>query len=753
MNFKILIFNCGVFLILALGTSCHIQKITDQFKYNLFDTDSIYEDRKWKLPSSTLALETEFLYPSPSKPIAGKYERFEIGIILPEPISVMVDEFLNNSNVQYPNPYNPEHINIEGFISNGKDTINSYGFYFKDYDRDLKKNNEWKDKPTDYNWRIRFAPTDTGKWTYSIKVTFPNSDIEPIYKSNIEFTCIEKSREGFITVDEDQRHFKFAQTDSAFFVVGQNLAWTDAPIFKGRWLNSDNNEFNFQNKDFHQRLFQMGYLDIIGYLSNVAKNSGNMVRLINSPDSYLFEWEERNVYGSSRNPEDQNFLRQKRAWELDQLFTAAEVNNIKLLFCLEFHGIFNYESNDYYNFSHNPYNHVKNGDVIERKMPQDFFGDDELIKDYKNKMRYFIARWGYSASLGIFQLMNEFDGWGIDSLDRTKQLHSIIKKDVSLQKDIMNWHREIGNYIHQIADRPIIVTNGLKSNTQPFDIPKARNFYFNEGMDMVIHNFYGNDRSVNYTMNQNAQKCLKLFNKPFLFTETGILTDASKNADPNDLESCSDVMFHNFAWSGAVMGSAGTSLNWWQPFDNSRRKNFNALNSFFEKIDFQSKKFIESDISTDNGITFYLCGNLQKLIKKTSMVEVYYVRTTKKDEFNTQEAFGWAHNLSNYWANLDTYRKCPDRNNHFVKVKCCTEDENQEPVTIDTNAYSIKLKGLKSKKMYTIKWYSTRGNGELIKTFTGTTTGSGTIQFNWPGTDHDYAFKLDELTIDSLEKK
>lgn len=754
MNFKTFLFPCSLIGLMLLANSCNVQKITNHTKY-IFDGDSVFENRSWKISSSNFNIETEFLYPTPSKAIAGKFERFEIGLVLPEQISAEVDEFLNNPDRKYPNPYDPEHINVEAFFSNGKDTLRSYGFYFMDYDRNLQTNNSWKEKFTDYNWRIRFAPPSTGNWNCDIKISFPNSDIQPIYKKNIRFKCVEKSRTGFITIADDHRHFKFVENDSSFFAIGQNISWTDAAFFKGRWLNGSNSEFNFKNKNFRDRLFSIGYMDLNGYMENVAKNHGNMVRVISWHDSYLFEWEERGVYGSNRNPQDANFLRQKRAWELDQLFSSAESNNIKLLFCLEFQGQYNYDWNGGKEVSYyqNPYNHVVKDGKIELKQPQDFYADPILREDYKKKLRYFIARWGYSASLGIFQLANEFDGWASDSTAIDKRLYDIIRVDAGLQKDLLDWHNHIGIYLDTIAYRPIIFTSGLMGNTRPTDIPKSRNFYMADGIDMVIHNQYGNDRSQNYIMNQNAQKYLKTFDKPFMFTETGIITDPTKNADPNDVDGCDDVMFHNFLWAGTVMGSAGGSLNWWQPFDNKRRENFVAAHSFFSKIDFQSKSYKEQDYWTDKGLGSYFCGNLKTLINRKGIAEVYYVRTSKKDKLKLQGAFGWAHNLTHYWANLESYTKCPDRNDQLIKVKCCGEDTNSVPVTIDTNIFKIKIKGLKPKTFFQINWYSTTGNGDLIKTLTLQANGSGVINLFWPGPDFDYAFKLEEIQVDVLEKK
>lgn len=743
-------------LIIAFACSCNVAR---KFNFNnrpvAINKDSIFVNRKFSFSNNdTSKIKIGFIDHRTDNIEIGRFEKLEIGLTLPEEIDQLVDEFLNNKNSTYLNPYDPDHINIEASFYNKKDTITGWGFYYKDYFRDKASNRSWKDKYTDYNWRIRFAPPDTGRWNCTIRIVFPNSTFDTLFKKNIQFNCIEGKKDGFIAIGDDKRHFKYAHNNESFFAIGQNIAWTDEAIFKGKWANGNSSEFYFENKDFTNRLFHVGYEDLNGFVKNAAENKGNMIRILSWHDSYLFEWEERGVYGSNRTENDQNFIRQKRSWELDQLFRTAEESDIKLLFCVEFPGQYSYDWNngDKHSFYYNPYNKVEKDGKIDAKLPTEFFEDRTLINDYKKKLRYFIARWGYSPSLGVLQLLNEFDGWSTDSTKTESEIRDVIMKDIDLQINTRNWHDEIGQYIHQIADRPMIVTSGLMISTKPTDIPFNRNFFNTKGMDMVTWNYYGNDRSVNYLMSISSQSILRKFDKPFLFTETGIITNPEKNADPSDLESCDDVMFHNFLWAGSAMGTPGTSLEWWQNFDNNRRKNFKALNAFYSTVDFNSNMYTETDRWNDGGTATYLCGNLKRLLKKNSLIEVYYVRSSKKNKNELQQAYGWTHNLSYYWANLSSYMNCPDRHNHMPYSKNCSEDEYTEPVVLNST-YTIQLKGLKPKKFYTVEWYATRGDGGKISTLQGQTNGSGMLKINWPGSDFDYAFKISELAVDTLEKK
>lgn len=733
-----------IFLIVI--TSC---RITNRMNNLNPKSEGVFENRKLSFSNNELSeIEVVFVEPNYEIAVVGQFEKLELGIKLPAKINELVDGFLNNFNATYLNPYDPDQINFEAIFKNERDSFKTFGFFYKEYERDMKTNNSWKDIYTDYNWRIRFAPPVIGSWTCDIQITFPNILPDTLIKKNIQFTCTEKGKKGFITVANDKRHFKFEGDDETFFPIGQNIPWTDEPFFKGYWLNPNTYGYSFPNKNIKDKLYVSGFIDINNFIENAANNKGNLIRIVSWQSSYLYEWEERGVYGSNRSANDQNFIRQKRAWELDRLFETAEIHDLKLLFCMEFQGQYNYFWNggDANSFYFNPYNKVENNRIITSKQPQDFFENRILIDAYKKKLRYFIARWGYSPSLGIFQLLSEFDGWSTDSTKESKRIDVMIKANIKLQKNINNWHNEIGNYLHTESYRPMIVTSGFMGNTKPTDLPNRRNFYNSSGIDMVVWNMYGNDRSINYEMYIEAKHFLAAFEKPFLYTETGIITNPVSNIDPGDLEGCDDVMFHNFTWAGSAMGCAGTNLEWWQQFDNKRRENYKALDVFYKSIDFSTVEYTDNDRWNDGGTALYICDrHPRRTLKKKSFIEVYYVRTKNiKQKNQVGQVFGWAHNLTNYWANLSSYMNCADRNNKYPQANNCDDDKYNEPIILNKIDHKIKIKGLKTNSNYEIQWYSTRGEGGIIFSSVIKTNGFGTISLVWPGTDFDYAFKMIE---------
>jgi len=693
------------------------------------------------LPKGSTAIKTEC------------FSKVEIGITLPEVLSNEIEKFLNNANISYPNPYDPDDINIEGYFYSNRDTVVRPGFYFKDYYRDLKANNSWKDKYTDYNWRIRFSPPDTGIWQCRIRINFPNSNIPEIACNPLTIYATEGTNEGFMQIASNNINFSRSRSNKNFMAIGQNIAWPEGPFFKGGWLNGGEAPYYFANKNFKKRLFNVGLMDIEDYVKNAAQNNANLIRIVSWQDSYLFEWEERGVYGSRRSEGDENFKRQKRAWELDQLFNTAESSNIMLLFCLEFHGQFCYDWNngDANSYKFNPYQVTESDGKKIKNLPVNFFSDPQLKEDYKKKLRYFMARWGHSTSLGVFQLLSEYDGWGSDSINIHNRLSSSIKKNPQVQMDIRNWHEEMGNYLHDIGGRPLIVTSGCTNNIMPQSLPPSRNIYYTSGIDLIISNVYQNVRSSSFIMFGDAKAATNKINKPYLFTETGLLTDPVKSADPNDIESCSDVTFHNFLWAAACFGNAGTSLEWWQIFDNERRKNFRSAYSFFNDIDFNTHTFSEKNAWSDKGTAIYLCGNLTKLVNKNSTVEAYYVCSSKKDK-GYHEVYGWTHNLSYYWSNLAIYMKCADRNDHLPVVGSCNFDKYSAPVKLDPSKTFIQIKKLKPKVKYNVLWYSTQGEGGVIQQNEIISKGNGTASIQWPGDEWDYAFRLIEVHNEMMIK-
>ena len=156
-----------------------------------------------------------------------KYERFELGVqVMPE-IQGQIDAFLNTGNpgTGKLNPYDPEQVKIKAEFTHGGTTYVRYGFYYKEY---KQKTNylDWDTLPRNpYTFRVRLAPPATGAWTFIIHLIVNNSAISQFNGSfNVQNG---NDNNGFLTIDNNLRRFKFQESGNVFFGIGENIANAD----------------------------------------------------------------------------------------------------------------------------------------------------------------------------------------------------------------------------------------------------------------------------------------------------------------------------------------------------------------------------------------------------------------------------------------------------------------------------------------------------------------------------------------------
>ena len=137
--------------------------------------------------SSFDSLKPAWFYPGEKMLIAKKFEKMEFGISLPQSLQEKIQAFFNESvraDVKL-NPFNRHDISIEvEFLKDERSIHVSHGFYYQEYFKDLE-HNTWITDTTSYNFRVRFAPPETGNYTARVVINVKNSD--PISRS-FDFT-------------------------------------------------------------------------------------------------------------------------------------------------------------------------------------------------------------------------------------------------------------------------------------------------------------------------------------------------------------------------------------------------------------------------------------------------------------------------------------------------------------------------------------------------------------------------------------
>jgi hypothetical protein len=654
-----------------------------------------------------------FIEPDEHIPNVGQFEKLEMGIQLPAATQTHVDNFLNS--VFDPlsiNPYDPDRINIEAVFTNGTTSLKQYGFFYKDYHRDLTDlygQAVWIPDTTNYQWRIRFAAPIQGRWNVDIKIFLYGNGIPAFSVNNITFNCLSSSNQGFLEIGQDNRHLRFSGTHNSFFALGQNIAWPERQSWRGGRPLA-----NFQ------QVYESGLLDVYDYIQNLADNGGNFVRIIATAQAFEIEWgNQPGVY------------RMEQAWELDYLFELCHEKGIYVLFNPDFQGKYRVDGGAS-GWNNNPYNSFPSVSTPEDLFSTGIFPTTE--KYFEQRMRYIFARWGYSTNLGIFQFFSEQENWdgfrdGVMEQNASKQLEMY-----NLQSDLADYLQ--GWYfgaIHLLsssyAQLPYLYDDFNTFDISTIDITAVNDYGRSKGISKEYYDDFYNGNTSSHGGN------FTLWDKPAVHAEMGLFQAGVDNeghplADAGDITFCNDVEFHNAIWSTSFFGTIGCGLNWWQ-WDNNgfRTQNFPAIRSFFNAQDFEGLTWNNAGHWADFSFTLF---NYYRHVK----IETFYIATQSNDH-----VMGWVHNATNYWGNI-VQNSCTDRYSNTMPLPPDDDHQWNIPQTIGgTDIGRVEAMNFGS---YTVQRYNTRGSGGFLgSSYTIHTDLFGRLQINWFAQVPDFAFRAD----------
>ncbi|HTD93002.1 MAG TPA: DUF5060 domain-containing protein, partial [Chitinophagaceae bacterium] len=464
----------------------------------------------------------------------------------------------------YTNPYDYDDIDVQGiFISPAgkKDTVD--GFFMQDYSLNTSSG---AIAPTGQGiFKIRYAPRETGTWKYSISVTNPLGNAMSTPQT---FECSESAAKGFIR--KNATNYLGFDDGSQYIPVGQNQAWQQNNI----------------------------YLDYKSWLQKLSDNKANTIRIWQAVWGFGIEW---------KNGTD-GYLglgkyKQSSAYYTDWLLDECRSKGIYIMFCLNHHGMVSSGVNP--NWPESPYNSINGGPCANT---WDFFINGTAKNLHKNRLRYTIARWGYSQSIMAWELFNEVD-W-TDNFTTYKDA-------------VKDWHIEMANYIrsHDVY-RHLVTTSyanpsydGNTWNSNAIDFTQTHNYVGSPNVESVLAS--ASDDYVNQ------------YHKPTLNGEFGI--DAGNislsTIDPNG------IYVHNSIWATAFSGAMGAGMSWW--WDNyidpqNLYRHYKPLSEFIASIPLLTGNYKKtqaittgggtSDLSLSPGVGFDVAGASSFTIDPTGAV-------------------------------------------------------------------------------------------------------------------------------------
>jgi hypothetical protein len=441
------------------------------------------------------------------RPVVGVYERVE----LTADVSATFD-----------NPFDPDDVAVDAQIETPDGRSLSVPGYFDVPCQMETDTNEHLRPSGPASWRIRFTPTVAGK--YRAVVRAGDRSGQAVCRP-ASFEAVPSKHPGFVRVAPASPNYFQFDNGQAYFPVGENVCWAHSskPV-----------------KDYQD------------WFRGLAGGGGNWARLWLATTEKGLEWSlpptpkrgSGHYLGLGRYSID-------NSWRLDQVLRLAEETGIRLMFCIGTFGEIK-QADDYFNANQwvsNPYNAANGGPCAK---PKDFFTNPTAQKLYQRRLRYLLARWGYSPNVFAWEFWNEYDapaGW-------VQQMAAFLKQ-------------------HDPNRHLVSTTYG---NDEVWKIREV---------DFTMTHHYGDCGGTtdfgelirDQTLTQRA------YAKPFFIAEFGIdWRTADSQYDPEG----KGQNLHNGLWAGMMAGGAGTPMLWyWDGYVHPKNLYgvFRPVARFVEAID------------------------------------------------------------------------------------------------------------------------------------------------------------------------
>lgn len=380
----------------------------------------------------------------------------------------------------------------------------------------------------DRDWKLRFAPVKAGEYQYDIKAK-KQSGVMNIQSGT--FTAIESDSPGFVRVSQRNPRFFEFDNGASYFPVGQNLCWVSPPT-SATWK---------------------------AYLEECEDARINWIRI------WMVSWVNTELVWTPRNNRYHGYERYdiNNARMLDDIFTEAEQRGIYIQLVINHHGQYSSQTNPIWN--ENPYNSANGGFL---RSPQEFFTSDTAKQHYHDRLRYLVARYGYSTSLLAWEYWNE--------VDLTSNYH---------YENVYAWHKEMSAFLEGIDPYKHLRSTSASNN--------FGGEYMIDGMHYIqSHNYRTN---IIGTTLETAKRAAERFpTSPHIHGE---LSYDYRGPNTQDREG---VILHNQLWSSVHSSDAGTAMTWW--WDNWIRPynlyhKFKTVAEYVEGIDWVEENLLPMEVS------------------------------------------------------------------------------------------------------------------------------------------------------------
>ena len=563
----------------------------------------------------------------------GQYKKLELGIKLNNEIEALIDEFIaaGKSDVAPRtnpslNPFDPDEIDVYAefyYQQNPVSWAGPYrqnGFFFEDFVRNQSDpdpvNWTWDKVQSDYRFRIRFAPRKQGIWKCRII-----AEVHGYWQystSFFTFNVTPSDGHDFVSVGPNKRFLKIGS--EPFFPVGMNL--TDPMCYidqNGTWdyPPDDLDPYNYGCIGFPDATYESGagnssggttsrlkvYTVFEQELEAFADAGANYFKMDIMPWFSDIEFEQICNY----------YNRMHIGWEVDNIVEKSEQEGlfihfntaIQYYFLKPDHLLWDWSAYGEAGLPEECDNNSDHGYCYNSDLgltdPKLFFSDYYAKDYYQKRLRYMIARWGYSTNISAFETINEINGTcGTKEVyynpdDSTCNVvpgsgYSPYNQEVLFRQNVNEWQSSMLNSMTAYMGHNQHLTS-VNYLTDGPNISDDTTYYLNS-LDIITQQNYRDFPDIYKSTvdivndlhdNSNASSFGWTYcDKPFIHGEYGSGTNQGYYMCDNDASWIRDL------WIGSFTGICGSALLW----DNQHKRelwpHFGRLRSFVQGIDFDN---------------------------------------------------------------------------------------------------------------------------------------------------------------------
>ena len=348
------------------------------------------------------------------------------------------------------------------------------------------------------SWQARFTPQEKGLYKYVFR--YHEAGKPELKSAEGQFRVSGKEGHGILHTRDN---WTLQYDDGTLFRgIGENICWESR--------TSDDSKFF---RELHERWDRYNYDTL---LPEFAAAGGNFTRMWMC--SWNFPIDRHDHFNNRRYTPSEAYYNPSAVERLDHVVELAEAEGIRIMLCMG---------------------------AGEARTGHEFFVSSEAKVRYRNRLRYIVARWGYSPAIGMWEFFNEIDN--IQFRDSRNPIPAA---------DIVEWHTEMATYLKSIDPYGHIVTTSISHRDLKGlnDIPD---------MDINQKHIYCATSSIpaNILAYENNH------GKPYIIGEFGYEWDWSKNFD--DFAEDMDLDFKRGLWYGVFSPTPVTPMSWWwEYFDN-----------------------------------------------------------------------------------------------------------------------------------------------------------------------------------------